>query len=349
MKTKKTPYYYLSGQRAVLMGLAILWVLWFHTKMDYSGISPGFLRLGISFLENIGYGGVDIFLLVSGIGIYQSLEKNSVSVFFKNRLKKILPVWWPFMVVTICVKIFLLHMSVGIRSVLGSLTFTGFWLGLPNRGNWYVHAIMLFYLVSPVLFSLLKNSKHKRWTLVIMLAVAFGIAVPFMQYTQLMAISRTLIYILGMYLCATRTEGEMTRGKWWLCLAVFLAGLLALGLVFHFWKGGLQAYGFYWWPYLLIAPCGSLMAAWLFTRFQKQLKALSAGLSAIGKASLEILLTSDILYLLLKNRFLGIAPNNLTWLITLVISVILGLLIHELIEFCKKKCGQIFFPDKKQA
>ena len=342
MEVKKTPYYYLSGQRTVLMGLAILWVLWFHSEFRIDFFPWKIVNTGFGFLKDTGYGGVDIFLLISGIGIYQSLDKNPTSVYFKNRLRKILPVWWAFMVVDLNLRCFLYGMPIGFHSAFGYATFTGFWLSLPDRGNWYVHAIMLFYLVSPVLYALLNNSRKKKRTLLILLAAAFFISLPFLGQMQMLAFSRTLIFIFGMYLSATKTEGEMTRKKWGLCIACFFAGFLILGLVFHFWKDGLTNYALNWWPFLLIAPAGALMVSWFFGRFQKQLRHLSAGLSFIGKASLEILLTSDLLFFLVKRKKLIIGSEKLTWLIAIAASVVLGLLIHQLIEFCKKKwkCSQ---------
>ncbi|MGN9060685.1 hypothetical protein ACTM96_14400 [Mediterraneibacter faecis] len=58
----------ISEFRTELMSIAILWVLWFHTQMEFDN---DLLLL----LKNLGYGGVDIFFLVSGLGLYKSLKK----------------------------------------------------------------------------------------------------------------------------------------------------------------------------------------------------------------------------------------------------------------------------------
>ena len=85
---QKSLYYYLSAYRSELMGFAILWVVWFHSSMYVNFFPVSFLNSGFSFIKKIGYGGVDIFLLISGMGIYNSLEKNDISQYIKKQGQK---------------------------------------------------------------------------------------------------------------------------------------------------------------------------------------------------------------------------------------------------------------------
>ena len=170
----KSPYYYLSKYRSVLMGLAIIWVVWFH-----SSVKIDFLPIGNSafkFLKQIGYGGVDVFLLISGMGIYHSLEKNSISQYIKNRVKKIIPVWWGYLLIYLVIAQFILHVSMTLSEIIGFTTFTGFWLDMKNQGNWYLYAIMLFYLISPVIHSLLKNSNKKLAMCIVLVIISLMIS-----------------------------------------------------------------------------------------------------------------------------------------------------------------------------
>ena len=50
--------------RSELMGIAIIWVAVFHSYLVFE--EPWML------LKNTGYAGVDIFLLLSGVGMYSS-------------------------------------------------------------------------------------------------------------------------------------------------------------------------------------------------------------------------------------------------------------------------------------
>lgn len=69
--------------RTILMCIAIIAVISYHLALR--GIPIGRL--------NIGYAGVDIFMLLSGYGIGKSLLKNSVKQFYKNRIHRIFPLW----------------------------------------------------------------------------------------------------------------------------------------------------------------------------------------------------------------------------------------------------------------
>lgn len=61
-------YKTLSKYRGVLMGFAILWVMYFHIPIK-SVTEVGW------FIHRIGFYGVDIFLFLSGLGVYFSLTK----------------------------------------------------------------------------------------------------------------------------------------------------------------------------------------------------------------------------------------------------------------------------------
>ena len=65
--------------RELLMCIAIICVVFYH--------------LALRGRLNIGYIGVDIFMLLSGYGIGKSLQHNSLSKFYKNRVRKIMPIW----------------------------------------------------------------------------------------------------------------------------------------------------------------------------------------------------------------------------------------------------------------
>ena len=80
-------YSLLSKYRTELMGIAILWVMLFHS-FD--------LDMGHPILEWIraaGFGGVDIFILLSSMGLAMSLSRReqSYSQFMARRAGRVLP------------------------------------------------------------------------------------------------------------------------------------------------------------------------------------------------------------------------------------------------------------------
>ena len=85
MKTIET----VSKYRNQIMGLAILWIILFHTGMS--------LPFPLSQLKQQGFGGTDIFIFLSGFGLYYSLKKDNNPIeFYKRRLTRVLPAYIPF-------------------------------------------------------------------------------------------------------------------------------------------------------------------------------------------------------------------------------------------------------------
>lgn len=122
----KLNYKLISTYRTQLMGLAILWVVLYHSTMNASSVPA------VGTLQAYGYGGVDVFLLVSGLGLYYAYRGNvSTATFYKRRLQRILPTYLP-VVLLFC----LLYWGIGEMSfteVLLNLTTLSFWLGLDSH------------------------------------------------------------------------------------------------------------------------------------------------------------------------------------------------------------------------
>lgn len=77
--------------RTYLMGIAILWIVFFHVYLwcDMSGIeTTRWIKM-----FNKGALGVDVFLLLSAFGLQASIERHSISKFYINRVKRLFPVY----------------------------------------------------------------------------------------------------------------------------------------------------------------------------------------------------------------------------------------------------------------
>lgn len=84
-----TSYSDIIKYRTVWMGMAIVWVILFH-----SGLKMPTLQ----FVKASGYGGVDIFIFASGIGCFTSLFRNpDYFGFMHRRMEKILPTYYVFL------------------------------------------------------------------------------------------------------------------------------------------------------------------------------------------------------------------------------------------------------------
>lgn len=76
----------ISDNRSYLMGIAMVSIMLFHQDWIY-GWNPIF-----AFFHFYGNWGVDVFLFVSGFGLYYSLKNDHrVIPFYKRRIIRILP------------------------------------------------------------------------------------------------------------------------------------------------------------------------------------------------------------------------------------------------------------------
>ena len=85
-------YLLLKKYRGALIGLTMLWIMFYHSDII---INNSILR----FIKDLGFGGVDILLICSGFGIAHSLKNNDVTDFFKRRVVRIYPTYFFFIVV----------------------------------------------------------------------------------------------------------------------------------------------------------------------------------------------------------------------------------------------------------
>lgn len=79
----------ISKYRGAIMGFAALWILFFHEWVTLFVNN----QVGVNiegYLKRIGFCGVDIFLLLSGIGLTFAIRKGNVLTFYYRRIKRIL-------------------------------------------------------------------------------------------------------------------------------------------------------------------------------------------------------------------------------------------------------------------
>lgn len=337
----KSPYYYLSQYRSELMGLAILWVVWCHSSVQLNFFHISIINSSFSLIKGVGYGGVDIFLLVSGMGIYNSLEKNDVSQYIKNRIRRITPVWWSYLIICVLLGYFFFEIHFSKLEILGFATFTGFWLDMSNQGNWYVYAIILFYLVSPVFYSLIKNSKNKLLMTIFLIAVALLISVSFVDNFKLIVFSRIPIYLIGIFVSSSLKNVPIKRYQWGIILLSFFAGIFVLFFFYKYLSDYLWPYGLLWYPFIIVAPTLSLLVSKTLDILHRVLHPILYLLSILGKSSLEILLVSDYLFANFSKLGITVISEIITSVFVVLISIIIGVIYHFCIDYTRKRIDMI--------
>lgn len=305
----------ISIYRSELMGWAILWIMMLH--FTFNQIKP------LGFIAQYGFAGVDIFMLVSGLGIFYSLDKDHHIIrFYKKRLLRIFPTYYIIGIIPS-----LLLFDDNLLSYLFRYTTIGFWIG-GIYWEWYIPSIVMLYILSPLMKNLI--DRH-------MLCVLGGVALCTLGVVYYLIsneyihnrssifffLYRIPAFIFGM-ICAYWTKTGFSNKYYYLLLAAGIPFFAYLFPLHH------QIYNYKYFSLAFLLP--SFMLVFLF--ISKTIKIVNPIMSQIGKASLEIYLIQCIFFSMTLRGIITVPP---AWHDTLTIGLIiicslLGVSVHWLID-----------------
>ena len=248
----------VSKYRDELKGLAMLWIVWFHSGLTL----PGHL----DDMRKLGYGGVDIFLFLMGMGLCYSLQKNGdLRAYLARRMKKLLPAYLPIVIVWMAVTYPQAGYSAqqAVQGAAGNLFMVGYWLGLPGVYNWFANTVFTFVLIAPAVYAVLSGGRTRG--LIALLVIALGVGAANIGMEQMMPVSRLPIFILGMAFGLWQGGARRLRQTVLLVIS-FAAGLFLVLYCMHRQTALLIDYGLYWFPFVLIAPPLCMGLAFLFQK-----------------------------------------------------------------------------------
>ena len=89
MKEKQIELNIINESRNIILGIATLLIVLFHSSaLNFNELlGANIISNILNFIKRTGNIGVDIFLFLSGIGLYFSLSKNNLKQYYKNRFK----------------------------------------------------------------------------------------------------------------------------------------------------------------------------------------------------------------------------------------------------------------------
>lgn len=319
---------YLGAYRDELKGIAMIWVVYFHAVLSITGI--------LSYIQKIGYGGADIFIFLTGFGLYYSLGKTGeLSDYFKRRMRRILRAYLPLILCYLLVMIPSIDLTTTqmIRSVIGNLLMVGFWFNTPGQFNWYVSALFLFVVIAPILYAFLIKSTKRSRTLLLLLGWAFLMGLCLIGDRRYMGISRLPVFIMGMFVAS---DWHLALSPWikrLLLTLSFVIGVIVLLLCFDHYPWLLYDYGMYWHPFLLITPPLCIFTSYLLSKLDC-VRFISKPLRIVGQASFEIYLLNAWLEEWAKREKL---TGDLLWLGLSLGSILSGILYHQLVRILESK------------
>lgn len=140
-------YELLSKYRGVLMGVQILLIMAFHYTEDLSNAVDHFNGPAQVFYDYIGSSGVDMFLMISGLGLYYSWKRNpDAGAFYRKRLTRVLV---PYVAVALVGWIWFdfVHSDAGVVRFLADIAFVTFFTD-GVKWFWYIGVPDLLCAVS---------------------------------------------------------------------------------------------------------------------------------------------------------------------------------------------------------
>ncbi|MDO4748518.1 MAG: acyltransferase [Eubacteriales bacterium] len=325
--------------RSAWMGIAMLWVVVYHS----------FYIFPINFFKNIGYGGVDICLFASGLGCYYSLCSNDdIAGFVKKRFLRIFPTYWCFLPFWFlyAFNAFDMDLSSVLGNILGIQNFTSKGLAF----NWYISAILLFYILAPYFKKLADRFDGFKQILIVILM--FAISVPFWSSnTLIITVSRLPVFYIGMLFAkSSKKSKKLSAYKIVVYLLVSIAGFILLWMSFEHFSDYRWTHALYWYPFILITPglCVCVSVVMNLLDKSKVTSIIPKIFSFIGKYSFEIYLTHILIFDSVGYMVnSGTLPNEKTTYILALVSVPFACAILFLITKGVTKLSSTIFLKKK--
>lgn len=341
MKTKRIKLEDLFQYRSVWMGIAILWVVFYHVRIVWQ--EP------LNTIRKVSYGGVDLFLFASGIGCYYSLSRDGDLLrFLKRRFLRIIPVYWFFLLFWCTVK--MLTGGIPVSAIIGNFLCIQTFTYRGNDFNWYISAIWLLYFLAP--FFKEAADRMSSWVQCgLMLLVLLLFSIPFGESRALITtMTRIPLFFLGVYFGKLAKNGAVLTKS--LFAGAMISLFLGLGLLFYFLEYHADKLwnGLYWYPFLLIIPGMCLLISCICQAVR--IRPLQKGLAFLGKYSFEIYLVHVLIfYVLLYWIQTGYVENSRrNWLYAVLLIAPCCIMMNGCMKLLKKGWASVrsLMDEKKQ-
>ena len=181
----------ISTYRNALMGVAMLWVVFYHF---------GFHTPIISHVTRFGYTGVDIFMFLSGFGLFYSLQKKQgLSNYFKKRVVRIFPSYF---LIGIALSLFC-YPNENFWDYLWRCSTLGFWTN-GIYYEWFIPSIIALYCLFPLAFRILACNRIRQYKFLIVCCLIFSAYAAF-NYTVVDNWHFLLLYRIPIFLFGALT------------------------------------------------------------------------------------------------------------------------------------------------
>lgn len=296
---------------------------------------------------SIGYGGVDIFLFLSGLGLYFSLSKGNVklSQYYKKRFCRILPEFWLFLLIT-----YIISLDFNLYSfckLIYRATTIGYWIPHTPYSLWYISCILFLYAIFPIYFKLFNKHGLKIFLITITLGLvsiaAYAcITVFFMDNTirdnlLILTLARIPIFFIGAifgYYIKHPTSINFSYKKVLVISLLFILSIASLGYFLQFCKAYLWTCALYFLPFIIITPVLCIILALIM---EKLPQIISISFAKIGALSLELYIVHEYIYRELIPDLTNKCGKGLTVMIVIALSFAAAIVLYNINKFFLQK------------
>lgn len=293
----------INKYRKEIMGISALWIIYHHLGPSLFGNTGyGILKNIEWYVDNVGFCGVDIFLLLSGMGLVYSIQKHTLKEFYIRRFMRVYTSFWIWFTLSTIVR----DDEMAFGDYLKRITFYTNWTNNILDYKWFVAAIVMFYLWFPLYYNILKKVKCPSVVTGGIIVLHYCIVNWFFQYIRydlFLVVDRIPVFLIGIlighllicYPDAKIWKCQMSRREW----SVLLVGTIALSMVKcnQMWQEHVEL--FYRADGLILVL--SILYCVILAKFFDMISKLRWGirmqkvLSFIGMLSLELYLTHELI------------------------------------------------------
>lgn len=213
--------------RAEFMGIAAVMIILCHAASNLVLLPPPIQKI-----LNIGNYGVDIFMFMSGLGMFYSLQNNigSIKDWYKKRLIRI---FIPYFIATFVYCMIRMYFSnFSFMDTILSLSTIDYWL--YHRGAWFVAAIIPLYFITPFLSKFIETKKNKFFSVIVIVSLLIILSkVDFFRNEICeniqFVLGRVPMFVMGYYMARHIKNGETLKA-----LHVIIISLISVSLFFFF-------------------------------------------------------------------------------------------------------------------
>lgn len=274
----------ISKYRTCLMALATIWIGFNHSYF------PFHTKVFNFFFAKCGYVGVDVFIFLSGFGLYYACKKHkSYKEYIKRRLCRILP----YNIISVIIGSFIYG------ETLKTVIYDSLGLSILFRRNllyWFISFIMIIYFLYPLYYYFFNKKPYiTTFACIAVVLIACSFIKDPLDYYRIYQIYRIIILALGT-LFAYFNENKQLNKKWYYFLFfMMIVGWCFMYFMFHTFGSDIKHVA----PTPFIVPGLVLLLSFLIDK----IKFIQKPLEYIGQYSLQFYLLHEKILMILYNYY----------------------------------------------